>query len=46
LRIEKNTLKFEKKSGDKRPLNPLNTLVPNMLLEITGNLGFGGDYLN
>jgi hypothetical protein len=40
LGIDKNTLKFEKKWG----LNSPNTPVPNIFLEVSGNLGFGGDY--
>jgi hypothetical protein len=32
------------KSGDKRGLNSLNTLVPNIFLKINGDLEFGGDY--
>jgi hypothetical protein len=43
LTIEKNTLRFEKK-WDKLGLNSLNTLVPNTLSEISGDLRYGGDY--
>jgi hypothetical protein len=43
LGIEKNTLRFGK-NWDKPRLNSLITLVPNMLLKISGDLEFGGDY--
>jgi hypothetical protein len=42
LEIEKNTLRF----GEKWELNSLNTLVANMVLEVSGDLRFGGDYPN
>jgi hypothetical protein len=43
LGIEKNTLNWEK-SGDKQGLNSLNTLVPKIFLEVSGDLGFGRYY--
>jgi hypothetical protein len=42
LRIEKN--KIWKKVGINGGLNSFNTLVPNKLLETSGDLKFGGDY--
>jgi hypothetical protein len=44
LGIAKNALLFFGKSGDKRGLNSLNTLAPNIFLKVSGDLRFGEDY--
>jgi hypothetical protein len=43
LKIDKNTLKFGGKWG-LVGLNSPNTLVPNIFLEVSVDLRFGGDY--